>query len=582
MADKILNNGLILPDFLDNMVRMEDLQNQRTQRQRATQDYQRSQSIQAASDAARQQYAAGDFAGARDTAAAGNAWDVWKTIDDAQKAQVAAQAADIGGAAYNLSRLEKGQARIDYFNAFVPTLRSHGMSEEEIQQFANSAFLDNDDTLRGYADRAVGISNLWKADQERLKAAYDRETDLMKPVTAADGAVLTRAEDGSFTPVYTPGTRPMQEIIKNEDGSFSYVNIPGTAGNSYSPGNGDTWSRMIAQESGGRQFAANGQPLTSSAGAIGVAQVMPGTAPEAARMAGLPWDANRYRTDPDYNRALGQAYYRQQLADFGGDEEKAAAAYNAGPGRVRQALRHGDQWRQHLPAETRQYIARVAPRAPQGPGPRVNPSSNVQVTNLGGGRSGPEWQDETREINGQQIVGQRNQRTGEFKPMGGQGKNAPKPQDLKSQATAIDQTLRTVDSLLKHDGLNAAVGVPSANPFDGNLAGYIVPGSRASDFRTRAGTLKSQIFLAQIGQMKGLGALTDAEGQRLEQSIASLDFAQSEEQYRANLNEIRSYFQTARQRIQGLQRGAGGQQPQQTRVVNGRTYAKVPGGWRAQ
>jgi hypothetical protein len=88
---------------------------------------------------------------------------------------------------------------------------------------------------------------------------------------------------------------------------------------------------------------------------------MPGTAPEAAKLAGLPFDQNRYRNDPEYNLALGKAYYEKQLRDFGGNEQLAAAAYNAGPGAVRSALKKGgpDGWINNVPLETRKYIRNV-------------------------------------------------------------------------------------------------------------------------------------------------------------------------------------------------------------------------------
>lgn len=104
----------------------------------------------------------------------------------------------------------------------------------------------------------------------------------------------------------------------------------------------------------------NGAFLTSPKGAIGPAQVMPGTAPEAAKLAGLPYDEKRYKTDPAYNLAIGQAYYNQQLKTYG-DPVKAAAAYNAGPGRVNEAVatakQKGGSWQDHVPAETKKYIA---------------------------------------------------------------------------------------------------------------------------------------------------------------------------------------------------------------------------------
>lgn len=126
------------------------------------------------------------------------------------------------------------------------------------------------------------------------------------------------------------------------------------------------WGRMIGQESGGKQFDREGRPLTSPKGAIGVAQVMPGTAPEAARYAGVEFDPNRYRTDPDYNKALGKAYYQHQLETYGGDPLKAAAAYNAGPNALDRALRHaersGGNYLSYLPSETQKYVAAVQER----------------------------------------------------------------------------------------------------------------------------------------------------------------------------------------------------------------------------
>lgn len=124
----------------------------------------------------------------------------------------------------------------------------------------------------------------------------------------------------------------------------------------FSPQVQDLASRMEQVESGGRQDAV------SEAGAIGVMQVMPATAPLAAELAGVPFDEERYKTDEEYNRLLGTAYLADLLEQFDGDEAKAVAAYHAGPGKkgVRGAVaKGGDDWLSHLGPKTRAYVEKV-------------------------------------------------------------------------------------------------------------------------------------------------------------------------------------------------------------------------------
>lgn len=88
---------------------------------------------------------------------------------------------------------------------------------------------------------------------------------------------------------------------------------------------------------------------TSPKGARGLAQLMPAT----ARQLGVD------PRDPSANLEGGARYLRQQIDAFGGDLEKALAAYNAGPGRVARAGGVPD-----IP-ETRGYVASIMARLAQ-------------------------------------------------------------------------------------------------------------------------------------------------------------------------------------------------------------------------
>lgn len=138
---------------------------------------------------------------------------------------------------------------------------------------------------------------------------------------------------------------------------------------------------LIGTESGGKQFDKYGKPLTSSAGAKGIAQVMRKTGPEAARLAGREWDEALYENDLEYNKALGRAYFKEQLRVNGGDLAKAYAAYNGGPGRLKEALQKaqkpenaGRSWLDFMAGETRDYVLKNMKEFNQGQMRRSEPS----------------------------------------------------------------------------------------------------------------------------------------------------------------------------------------------------------------
>ncbi len=166
----------------------------------------------------------------------------------------------------------------------------------------------------------------------------------------------------------TPMARWLQDVITPESPEEQYANMvfgraPIVSGQPASAIDQVLWPSILKQESGGKHFRADKTVQESEKGAVGIAQVLPKTGPEAAKLAGLPWDENRLRTDPAYNEALGKAYFNKQLSDFGGDIDKALSAYNFGPGATRNAIsksaKEGRDWKSYIPSETKNYIASI-------------------------------------------------------------------------------------------------------------------------------------------------------------------------------------------------------------------------------
>ena len=109
--------------------------------------------------------------------------------------------------------------------------------------------------------------------------------------------------------------------------------------------------------------------VTSTAGAIGLMQLMPATARELARelaseLAGAQLTEDEIR-EPKQNAALGAAYLEQLLQHWQGDAFRSIASYNAGPGAVgswsTQALDDAPAlWVERIPyPETRYYTKKV-------------------------------------------------------------------------------------------------------------------------------------------------------------------------------------------------------------------------------
>lgn len=111
----------------------------------------------------------------------------------------------------------------------------------------------------------------------------------------------------------------------------------------------EIWIRAVMQAESAGCASLGGRPIRSSAGAMGLMQLMPATWAELRRQHGLGEDPD----DPRNNVLAGTAYLRELADRF--SAPGAFAAYNAGPARYEQYLLG-----RPLPPETRSYLAQVS------------------------------------------------------------------------------------------------------------------------------------------------------------------------------------------------------------------------------
>ncbi|HBK8639587.1 TPA: phage DNA ejection protein [Salmonella enterica subsp. enterica serovar Agona] len=108
-----------------------------------------------------------------------------------------------------------------------------------------------------------------------------------------------------------------------------------------------------------------------------------------------------------------------------------------------------------------------------------------------------------------------------------------------SAQVAVDTFSTALDSLNEIEqspGLSKAVGIRSAFP--------TVPGSDAANFEARLDTFKAQTFLPMVQSLKGMGALSDAEGKKLSDAVGALSPKMSEKAFRDSIGKIRNQLES--------------------------------------
>jgi len=150
-----------------------------------------------------------------------------------------------------------------------------------------------------------------------------------------------------------------------------------------------------------------------------------------------------------------------------------------------------------------------------------------------------------------------------------EAKDVNKIQAQKQAEISAQQVLDQAQSLFMHPGRQAGTGLSS---WTSNI-----PTTQAKDFRANLETFKAQTFVPMVQALKGMGALSDAEGKKLTESVGTFDPSVSEEAFVKNLaTATRTLYDKAR--VAGL----NVQRPQFLDVLGNSTGSPDQGGWKIE
>ncbi|GAA5647890.1 phage DNA ejection protein [Vibrio proteolyticus] len=125
---------------------------------------------------------------------------------------------------------------------------------------------------------------------------------------------------------------------------------------------------------------------------------------------------------------------------------------------------------------------------------------------------------------------------------------ANREEQYLSSMDTMARTIDTAQSILDSDGFSNYFGT-NFSLTSPSIAGVFAPGSSGADTSALVDTLKSQGFLSGVQQMKGMGALSDAEGKKISDAIGNLSHTQSESSAKRSINNIIGTIKLGQKRL---------------------------------
>ena len=225
-----------------------------------------------------------------------------------------------------------------------------GHSDLEIDAALIEKMAARQELIRARELFLVGLEGRGRSEWDAVVAYFSPDEKIQAAILAHrwgwhSRAISTVANIGQYDDLTLRYPLPYRQIF---DQYASAANISAT------------WAYGIA-----RSESLFMRDVRSSAGAVGLMQLMPATGRSVARTIQLHYSGLSTLTDPDANIRLGTTYLGRMADRYDGHRVLATAAYNAGPHRVDRWLPEhraidARVWIENIPFnETRKYVRRV-------------------------------------------------------------------------------------------------------------------------------------------------------------------------------------------------------------------------------
>lgn len=242
--------------------------------------------------------------------------------------------------------------------------------------------------------------------------------------------------------------------------------------------------------------------------------------------------ASQYGNDPALQLALGDLNYGRQRADTRADLQE---------GRTYQEGQQAIQRQQHLDdVANQQEFQRIMMKDQQGFQTTQQEKQFAQQYQMQKSQQQFAAQQQANQQQftaGQNDIARKQQLDLAQAKIG--AKNMQTPEQLEQARISAQQALDQANTIFSHPGKNIGTGITSGIS--------AIPGTDARGFKANLDTFKAQTFVPMVSALKGMGALSDAEGKKLADSVGALDPGMKTSEFNASLKNItKTLYQKAK------------------------------------